>query len=295
MNRNKLNKKLVNNLILGSFLYGASDGTITAVQATQQARTPKQEALQRQSETRRRFEHRMHCGPDLSLEECIKFVQECKDATIQTGPLTLLEEAILSRSPKAVNVFVQYGADIHRVGRKVKDTYKDEFTLLHFALLSPQEMKEFCKYKNIDKVKPPPQTIFENFADMQRKSWQQLPGMAGIDTSPKEPLSDPYVSREIVEILLNSLKQSSSLLERYVNKSYTRTDQQGKTETIKPLDLAIESRDKGQRSHPELKKEIWDEYTGIIVLLLEHGAKYNEKYHARLIKEIMNMNMEKGR
>jgi hypothetical protein len=284
MEINKFNKKIISNLILGSSLCGIS--IITTVQATQQAGTPRQETLRRQSEARRMFEHRMRCGPDLSLEECMEFVQKCEDVTVQGGLLTLLEEAILSRSPKAVNIFIKYNADIDKVSEKVKDTYKDGFTLLHFALLSPQEMKEFCKYKNIDKAKPVPQTLHERFVDMQRKNREQLLGITDPDTSPKESLSAPYASKEIVEILLDSLKQNPSRLEQYVNKSYKRIGSQGKTEEIKPLDLAIENQNKELESHPELNQKIQNEYANIIQLLLEHGAECSVKNNNLLLQRM---------
>jgi hypothetical protein len=255
MKVSKYNKKIVNYLILASSLFGSSASIITTAQATQRTSTPKQEALRRQLNTRAILKTVLSSPTGVSLDECIRLVRECEDATIQVGRLTLLEEAILSQSLEAVNVFIKYGANIHKAGSAVEEAYRTEFTLLHFALLSPQEMKEFCKYKNIGRGR----SAFLN----------------------------PYVSKEIVEALLNSLKQDPRRLKQYVNKPYTRTDEQGKTETIKPLDLAIESRDKRSGSHPELRKKIWDEYTDIIKLLLEHEAECNEKYRARLTRGIM--------
>jgi hypothetical protein len=294
MKINKFNKKLVNKLMLGSFLFGSSASIITQVQAASTLSQGKQSVHQYNKEATEQLRaFRLELAP---VEKWIKLVdrENGADPNEQVGELVPLEEAILSRSPKAVNVFIQHGADIHKVSKKVKDIYKDGFTPLHFALLSPQEMKEFCQYKNIDKVKPAPQTLHGRLLDMHKQKYAQLLRITEPDTPPKQPLLDPYASKEIVEALLYSLEQNSSSLKRYVNNSYTRINKQGQTERIKPLDLAIESRDKGPGSHPELRKEIWDAYTSIIKLLLEHGAEYNEKHHARLAEEIAEIQRQKG-
>jgi hypothetical protein len=97
-----------------------------------------------------------------SIEEWIKLVDQEKgvDPNEQVGLLAPLEEAILSESLETVDILIKKGTDINRsvcnekitvvkdVNRKpVHEDAKERYgcTLLHVAVLSPNEMQDLWK------------------------------------------------------------------------------------------------------------------------------------------------------
>jgi hypothetical protein len=158
MNRNKFNKKLVNNLILGSFLLGAFAGMISIVQAT--SMPPNQEQDVHQYDKKATEQLRALRSKLAPVEEWIKLVDREKgaDPNGEVKGLVPLEEVILRGDLKAVEILIQRGADVNRIvyedqvlvaqtDRTGKVTQKDVSgcygrTLLHLAVCNPEDMRE---------------------------------------------------------------------------------------------------------------------------------------------------------
>jgi hypothetical protein len=75
MKMNNLNKKLINNLILGNSMFGISASIITQVQATQRLHTPTRKMYKYVSSTINNLGGRLY-RRNLSMEECIGFVKD---------------------------------------------------------------------------------------------------------------------------------------------------------------------------------------------------------------------------
>jgi hypothetical protein len=174
MNRNKLNKKLVNNLILGSFLLGAFDGMISIVQAT--SMPPNQEQDVHQYDKKATEQLRALRSKLAPIEEWIKLIDREKgaDPNGQVGLLVPLEEAILHSNSKAVEILIQKGADLNRSvserevlvsktgqnGERIIEDARERYgrILLHVAVHDPDEMRELWKSHanslGIDQIAP---------------------------------------------------------------------------------------------------------------------------------------------
>jgi hypothetical protein len=150
MNRNKFNKKLVNNLILGSFLLGASAGMISIVQAT--SMPPNQEQDVHQYDKKATEQLRALRSKLAPVEEWIKLVDREKGADpngevkglVPLRCLVPLEEAILRSNSKAVEILIKKGADVNRMigSRRKKNGREYGHTLLHLAVYSPKKMRK---------------------------------------------------------------------------------------------------------------------------------------------------------
>jgi hypothetical protein len=117
----------------------------------------------------------------------------------------------------------------------------------------------------IDQAKPdnPTTNILESF---RQREAERICRKMNLDNPQKLVLPKPYASKEVVNTLLFPLlekeaKKEASLT-RSLNKLYV-----DKRDNIKktPMDLVMESRDAGRGSNQNLRKEIWDEYTKIIM------------------------------
>jgi hypothetical protein len=99
------------------------------------------------------FKGKLESGESLSMEECISLVERSKNANISCGNFTFLEEAILSQSWQGVRAATGNKAWTSNISKCLKERYGRGFTLLHLAVLLPEEMRELCQLKRIDKEK----------------------------------------------------------------------------------------------------------------------------------------------
>jgi hypothetical protein len=126
MNKSNLNKKIINNLILGSSLYGISASIITQVQATSTPPNQEQDVHKHNQEATEQLRAlRSKLAP---VEEWIQWVdrENGADPDEQVGLLVPLEEAILHRDWKAVEILIQRGANLNRSVREKKVTVAKE-------------------------------------------------------------------------------------------------------------------------------------------------------------------------
>jgi hypothetical protein len=107
------------------------------------------------------------------MDECIfSLVRRGEDGDVDCGNFTFLEEAILSQSWQGVQAAIENRARIDNISKCLKERYDKGFTLLHLAILLPEEMRELCQLKRIDKEKS---------------------------------LEDPHASPDVVDELLNAI------------------------------------------------------------------------------------------
>jgi hypothetical protein len=156
MKINKFNKKVINNLIVGSFLFGSSSSIITQVQATQRPPMAKQNQYDRKA-TERLKQLYLESETPLSkstVDQCIKLVRdENADPNVEVGDLTLLEAALLCHFRYAVEVFIEKGADIYRIANKqVVNEKKYGRTLLHLAVYPPQKVQKLLAQHSQKKI-----------------------------------------------------------------------------------------------------------------------------------------------
>jgi hypothetical protein len=279
MNRNKFNKKLVNNLILGSFLYGTSAGMITQVQATQRPRATKPKVYEYSKNSTGRLEAGMF-QRNLSMEECIKLVRDegaDPNAQIQgwqlpgtrMDTLTLLEEAILSRFPGALEIFIAHGADVCKVSQAIKNKFGPEATLLHLALLTQDETQALEGIRNVDRSDR--EKSMDIIEQAKRKNIGNCPAIEELLRSTESPstkektVKSQYIPLKIIELLLA----------KGLKPKLNAKDEKGKT----ALDWAIERRcialGKLQKSESDLK--IIAEYKDVIEMLLFKNIPYSEE------------------
>ncbi|MDR2812307.1 MAG: hypothetical protein LBB05_00730 [Puniceicoccales bacterium] len=216
----KIKKELKNNII-GSLLLGSSIAAITQAQASQRLFPPSDREIQEVREKRERVarenkrlaeERREHTRladlerkkqvteklrnkltseKSLSTEECIPLIKGSVSGNVDCGNLTFLEEAILSKSWQGVRAAIENKAYIDNISKCLKERYGKDFTLLHLAVLLPEEMKELCQLKRIDK---------------------------------EESLLDPHVSSDVVDELLKAVSnkdimiRASELVKNNINK-----------------------------------------------------------------------------
>jgi hypothetical protein len=148
--------------------------------------------------------------------------------------VTFLEEAILSQSWKGVRAAIENKAQVNDIGKYLKKRYGYGSTLLHLAVLSPEEMRELCQLKRIGK---------------------------------EESLEDPHVSSDVVAELLtskpeengrinanatNKEKRASYLAEENMDKIKGRNDI--KNEYEKVINAIKKYRYQGARYH-----DVYDE------------------------------------
>jgi hypothetical protein len=143
MKINEFNEKSINNIILGSFLFGASASIITQIQATQRSPVAKKNTSEYNSKATERL--RELCSKVETLfDECIKLVRDEKaDPNVEAGFLTLLEKSVLRQSTSAVQVLIEKVASIYRITEKqVVDRREYGCTLLHLAVHPSQEVQK---------------------------------------------------------------------------------------------------------------------------------------------------------
>jgi hypothetical protein len=269
MNNIKYNKKLVNNVILGSSLFGSSASITTTVQATPQLHAVGQKVHEYSSSATNNLSGRLY-RRNLSMEECIRFVKDrradpneqsqwYKSDSQQRKSLTLLEEAILSRYPEALEIFIVHGADVCKVSDKIKNEFGREVTLLHLALLTPEEMKELDEARSVDRP------------DRQERPNPLIEALEEAKLEQEAvPPSGPYIPKAVLESLLKELSAKQELKSKLNAK-----DKNGKT----VLDWAIERRcialEKLQKSESDLK--VIAEYKDVIEILLFKDIPYSKE------------------
>ncbi|MDR1435551.1 MAG: hypothetical protein LBI77_04070 [Puniceicoccales bacterium] len=172
---NRFNEKLIRNCIAGSLFLGGSAIFTTQIQGTQPVPGAEQNIHRyNQEATEKLRKLRLELA---SLEKCIELVrEEDADPNVEVGILTLLEEAVLRRSPKAVEVFIEKGANVNRIvcekevwGAMEKDDkviivdVKERYgrRLLHLAVYDPEKAAECLNahiknigLKNLQEVTP---------------------------------------------------------------------------------------------------------------------------------------------
>jgi hypothetical protein len=180
----KYNKKLVNNVILGSSLFGSSVGIITTVQGTSTPPNQEQDVHQYDKEPTLTNEEQDNKGQSVHqydteateqlralrsklapVEEWIKWVDREKGANPngEIGCLVPLEEAILRSNLEAVDILIKRGADVNRIvgPRIIEDRYGNKREkygriLLHLAVYSPEKM---CNLWNSHTIQMDPNSI----------------------------------------------------------------------------------------------------------------------------------------
>ncbi|MDR1590711.1 MAG: hypothetical protein LBR92_01815 [Puniceicoccales bacterium] len=277
---NNLNKKLINNFVLGSFLFGVSVGTITQVQATQRAYTVRPKVHEYVLSATDNLEERLG-RRNLSMEECIRFVRDREanpniqahfHSQGQNESLTLLEEAILSRYPEALEIFIKHGADVFKVSSGMKK-FGEGVTLLHLALLTPDEMKALDKIRSVGVQNHAAVDIIQAFREQQSKEFLKRMGLD--QTEEAIPPPSPYVPKAVLELLMNNgLESKLNAKDKY-------------DKTI--LDWAIERRcialEKSQKLESDLK--IIAEYGDVIELLLSKDMPCNKENETMQSKIMM--------
>ncbi|MDR2372354.1 MAG: hypothetical protein LBD60_04370 [Puniceicoccales bacterium] len=237
MKINSINKKLANNLVLGSSLYGISVGIITQVQATQRRYTPTQKVFKYMESAICILETKLS-ERNLSREECIRLVRDDNGDPNAQGhfwfkeqneSLTLLEEAILSRYPEALEIFIAHGADVCEVSSEIKKAFGNEVTLLHLALLTPDEMQALDKIKSVGIQNHATVGIVQAFREQQSREFLKKMGLDQMEEAVPPP--GLYVPRKVLELLMKELSAKQELSSKLNAK-----DKNGKT----ILDLAVE-------------------------------------------------------
>jgi hypothetical protein len=257
MEVNKFNKKLINNLVLGSSLFGVFASIITQVQGTQRTCTIRPKTVISKAREYNDATDQLRRGlsrRDLSMEECIRFVRDKEaDPNIQalalapkaistsdtqqskilppsqqSESLTLLEEAILSRYPEALEIFIKHGADVCTVSNEIKKFGK-EVTLLHLALLTPDEMKALDKIRSVGVQNHAPADLIQASREQQSKKFKNKMGL-GL-TEEAIPPQGPYIPQKVLELLMKELSAK-----RKLSSTLNAKDENGKT----VLDWAIE-------------------------------------------------------
>jgi hypothetical protein len=147
------------------------------------------------------------------MEECIRLVRDEKGdpnaqsyfySQEQNESLTLLEEAILSQYPEALRIFIAHGADVHKVSKTMKKKFGNEITLLHLALMTPDEMKALNGIRSVDrsdrqaKLAHSPDSIREKIS---KNLLAQSPLFIPLPPE-EEMVPSPYVPKKALELLL---------------------------------------------------------------------------------------------
>jgi hypothetical protein len=178
----KIKKSLRNNII-SSLLCGSSIAITTQAQASQRLFPPSEREIREARENKKRvaeaekkraeeecqqrrlaewerkkrvtekLKNKLASEELLSIEECIRLVEGGVSGDIDCGNFTFLEEAILSQSWQGVRSAIENRAWVKNISKYLKERYGKDFTLLHLAVLLPEEMREFCQLKRIDKEK----------------------------------------------------------------------------------------------------------------------------------------------
>ncbi|MDR0740606.1 MAG: hypothetical protein LBF34_02760 [Puniceicoccales bacterium] len=141
----------------------------------------------------------------------------------QSETLTLLEEAVLSRHPEALEIFIAYGADVCKVSNEIKKL-GEEITLLHLALLTPDEMQALDKIRSVGVQNHATVDIVQAFRERQSKEFLKKMGLDQMEEAVPSP--GPYVPKKVLELLL----------EKGLNSKLNAKDKNDKT----ILDWAIE-------------------------------------------------------
>jgi hypothetical protein len=128
MHKINLNKKSVNNLILGSSLCGISASIITIAQATQQVPLFYQMADVLMKKNIVQLGDLLF-REEIPVDQCEKLIAEKRiNLNIPVGPLCLLEKAILYGKSKAVQFLLKQD------GINIAQKDKDNNSLLHMAM-----------------------------------------------------------------------------------------------------------------------------------------------------------------
>ncbi|MDR1334425.1 MAG: hypothetical protein LBJ71_04350, partial [Holosporaceae bacterium] len=123
----------------------------------------------------------------------------------QRETLTLLEEAILSRFPEALEIFIAHGADIHTTSDEIRnELLGPEATLLHLALMAPNEMKALEGIRSVDRSDRLMKLAHSQDSMRKKISENRLAKFPIFIPLPQEEAtaSSPYVPRKVLELLL---------------------------------------------------------------------------------------------
>jgi hypothetical protein len=187
------------------------------------------------------------------------------DPKVQCKSLKLLEEAILSRSIEtigAMEIFIDKGADVHKVSKEIKKKFSLDVTLLHLAILTPEEMKTFDGIRSVDRP-PKPKTLFEIHQEQDQKKILSYPHLK-IFLKEEEPLRlDPYTPENVVKLLLKKGLKSKLNAQTGEDKK-TVLDWVNERRFLYTFNLQTSELDP-QRLELELEME--DEYKNVIELL----------------------------
>ncbi|MDR2372182.1 MAG: hypothetical protein LBD60_03490 [Puniceicoccales bacterium] len=179
----KIKKNLRNNII-GSLLLGNSIAITMQTQASQRLFPPSEREIREARENKKRvaeaekkraeeertcrekeaFERKKRVTEELknelaskkplSMDEhVISLVRGGVSGNVDCGNFTFLEEAILSQSWKGVRAAIENRARVENISKFLKECHDKGFTLLHLAVLLPEEMRELCQLKRIGKEK----------------------------------------------------------------------------------------------------------------------------------------------
>jgi hypothetical protein len=216
MNRNKLNKKLVNNLILGSFLLGVFDGIITQVQGTQQPSFSEEMADSSMKRNAMQLEDLLFRN-DIPMDQRVKLIKEKQmPLIIGVGLLNLLGKAIAYSNVEIVEFLLREGIGMNQQDNKNNPLLyitvcEKKCSLLHMAVWDHQSINGFIKRRSSLN------SALRLLRKEPKSNQQEIDELSNIS----------YASPEIVKLLLKAgLKADEK-------------DEQGKT----PLDLAKQRRD----------------------------------------------------
>jgi hypothetical protein len=171
-----------------------------------------------------------------------------------------------------METFIRAGADVSRVSEEIKRKFGPEVTLLHLALLTPDEMKALDEIRSVDRAvkTTQPRPLFGPNAkiplpDLSAENSRTLTLAHG--TPIPIPPPRPYVPREIVNLLLD----------KGLKFELNAKDKDGKT----ALDWALERRlilmlKLQNPQKPEIDCKMEGEYKNVIEWLFTKDAKYNE-------------------
>ncbi|MDR1434974.1 MAG: hypothetical protein LBI77_01040, partial [Puniceicoccales bacterium] len=160
-------------------------------------------------------------------------------------------------------IFIQKGANVDKVSEGIKRKFGKGVTLLHLAVLTPEEMEALTRSR------PPKQRfLVDSIKEQnQKKLLSEDPFNICLRTLGGEPLAQkPYEPREILELLLE--KGLKSALNTQANEVEKKT----------VLDWAMERYFLWILNHrvaSESDLKIENGYQKVIELLLESEAKHN--------------------
>ncbi|MDR2812420.1 MAG: hypothetical protein LBB05_01335 [Puniceicoccales bacterium] len=319
MNKSNLNKKIINNLILGGSLFGVFASIITQVQATSTPPKRKQDVHQYNKEATKQLKTLL-ARPETPLKECINLVQfQNADPNVQVGLFTLLEEVVLARSGLSVKPLIDKGADIHRV-TGYKEVHKADpvgRTLLHLAVYPPPTARKLLLQHRQEKLQGKPQerpTREEAKKIALERELCNLPIDKYIERihSENELLSPEY--KTVKELLDNEPDRKGQLDQNWFHRSELNKEKIRMEETTghspddAPYDIVESNLGKlskpksNSRFHPKVKeqyekiKELFDETCGFTEGdgIKERRREENNRRNPGPLSGLMNSNKKDG-